>query len=76
MVAHDEVVCFSHEFRPVVLMATEIGWHVFVWEEDLVDIDSTVLNTNRVAFSGDDPFHEGLVRVPGVVEHHDVTWLG
>ena len=42
-------------------------------QRDVVDVDVAVDDADGVAFFGDDPLDERLVRIERVVEHHDVA---
>src|SRR6266853_1601738 len=73
VIAHHEVVALLHDLRTPVVVAAEFGRDVIVVERDVVDVHVAVDNADRVAFFGDDPFDEHLLRVERIVKHHDVA---
>ena len=76
MVAHDEVVALLDHLRAPVVVAAELHRDVLVVQRNVVHVDAPVDDAHRVAFLGDDAFHEHLLGVERVVEHHDVAGPG
>ena len=69
---HEVVALWNHLRAPVVMRAIVLG-HEVVLHRRFVHEDVAVDDAHGVALFGNHALHERLVRIDGVVEHHDIA---
>src|SRR5687767_13779981 len=73
MVTHHEVVAVWNTRGRVVVVALELLRHEVIVHRYVVDVDDPVDDAYVFAFFCDHTLDERLIRVDGVVEHHDIA---
>src|SRR5581483_1012661 len=58
VIAHHKVIAYGNHLRSPVVVAAELGRHVVVFQRDIVHVDTSVDDADRVTFFGDDALDE------------------